>query len=241
MANQKLRSLTEITYTPANYARIEGFARAVIALGGTVPPEMLSWARNAEAQYSAMTPAQQQATLHELGHYREQVTQYQETTDSAAAYAEAGQYFRDNSRGIGGNEKGVDAKTLREIAENRVTVTDKRVPRKDANGATVSLYGKTQYDTDRKESRKYSDSDSRRASLVLSFAKYDGQRASNGADMLAKSDAIPDYKLNDNVHAGGDVARAMEQLESAAAAGHDMPTADYSPSNFDPPSEPEPK
>lgn len=227
-AKQQPRDFSEIPLTPNNYARLERIAHQILNRGGQLPPDLIRWQQAAEQHYGSMSYAQQQAALAELNQARVVAERFDRVTDQAIGRHQADQFFRDRSRGIGGEFEGVEAKRLREIAENKVTVTEKRVPRRDARGATVALYGKTEYDIDRTETRKYSDSDARRAALVLAFGKHEAERMSNGADSFTgMGDEIPDYKLNDTVHAGGDVARAMLECETKAAVGESLPTTEY--------------
>ena len=222
------RDFSEIPLTPNNYARLERIAHQILNRGGQLPPDLIRWQQAAEQHYGSMSYAQQQTALGELNQARVVAERFDRVTDQAIGRHQADQFFRDRSRGIGGEFEGVEAKRLREIADNKVTVTEKRVPRRDARGATVALYGKTEYDIDRTETRKYSDSDARRAALVLAFGKHEAERMSrDGESISGMHDEIPEYKLNDTVHAGGDVARAMLECETKAAVGESLPTTEY--------------
>lgn len=224
------RDFSEIPLTPNNYARLERIAHQVLNRGGQLPPDLIRWQQAAEQHYGSMSYAQQQAALAELNQARVVAERFDRVTDQAIGRHQADQFFRDRSRGLGGEFEGVDAKRLREIAENPVTVTEKRIARRTENGATVAdpYTKRTVYDTDRTETRKYSDSDARRAALVLAFGKHEAESMSRGGESISgMHDEIPDYKLNDTVHAGGDVARAMLEVETKAAVGDSLPTSEY--------------
>lgn len=229
--SRRFQNLKDIPITPENYARLESFAYNIQARTGSIPQEFIDWHNRAVATLDSLPPDRQQAAVYELDQHRGAVAQAQAVTERAVGYNEAQRYFKDASRGIGGNVEGADARKLREIAENKTTVTKTRVPVRGANGSTVAdpWTKQTRYETKRTESQKYSDSDARRAALVLAFAKHDSKRAEAGAPMFAKSDGIDPAYLNSPHERTRDVAEAMEQVESQAAIGGPMPTDDYEP------------
>jgi hypothetical protein len=226
--SNKPRDISEIPITPANYARLERIAYNIMTRGGQIPPQLSAWQQRAEQYYGSLNYNQQQRTLAELDTARYNAQRFDQITDQAIGRQQADQFFRDSSRGIAGNIEGVEAKRLREIAENQKIVKETRQARRNEQGGTIAdpWTKKTQYETKRTESKKYSDSDARRAALILAFAKHDGARAERGADRFGGNDEIPDHKLTSS-HADGDVAHAMLEVESKATVGEPLPTSTY--------------
>jgi hypothetical protein len=225
------RNIGEVPITAENYARIERIANGLLSRGTPLPPQLTGWMQAAERHYGSMSYQQQQATLAQLDRARVDVQRFDATTDAALGRIAADKFFHDRTRGMAGELEGVDAKRLREIAENKTLVKETRQPVRNAAGATVAdpWSKKQQYETKRTESRKYTDDDSRRASLVLAFGKHEAERVTNGSDALSGGfgDDIPEHRLNDTTHAGGDVARAMLEVESKASIGESLPTTEY--------------
>jgi hypothetical protein len=227
MAN-KPRNMREIPITVENYARVESYARAIIARGGTLPPDMIAWGQQAQSAFESMPARDQQYALHQLEQQRAQVEYNQFVTEQAVGRAEAGQWVKDHSRGLGANGEGVSLSKLKEIADNKKDVKVTRQAVKNAAGVNVTdqYTKKTKYETKRTESQKYTDDQSRRASLVLAFGEADAQRASEGKDTYTNmdSDIDPSY-LNSPNDRQSDVANAMLEVESRSAAGHELPAS----------------
>lgn len=223
MTNKQPQRMQDIPLTPANYAIVDSYARDIVGRGGTVPQHVAGWLRSAEATYNGMSPADQARVVGELQTARQHVAAYHAADGARTGYSEGDQYLRDASRGIGGQFDGADAAKLREISENKPTY-------KTVNKPVLSRQSGGRYEKQTIKETKYTDSESRRAALVLAFGKADAERAANGADAYGPlgRDIDPAYR-NSGCERTRDVCEAWDQINAASAGGHALPTTNYEP------------
>lgn len=222
------RNMNEIPLTPGNYARIEKYAQHILQRGGEIPAPMIGWLQAADSAFQQLAPQHQHMALQQLEHERTVIAKYDRVQDGAVGRSEANQWFKEHSRGIGGQQDGANASKLREIAENKTTTTKQTRQVLTSDGVRK--------ETVYKDSQKYSDSDARRAALVLAFAKHEARNAKQGGESFTNlDDRIDDAYLNSPHERQRDVANAMLEVETKASLGEPLPTgSNVSPASSDP-------